>query len=227
MYNGQGGDGAGPLGASLGVMGGRAGWLARAAKSCAPTRQSAQLWGPKPCRDEPSAWLMLLQIRWEHTRWSLRRAPAPKAQAPSGMGWLALPVALNANVVAHCQGMCHSFPLPLPSHSLSYPYGKKTSPVFQQQHKPEGKGESEAVACACPLPPGLCWWPGGERWAALRVSSKAGAVAGGRDGGRKRAASSRKLAAAPPGIPARWKPESCFLRRAGSASAPSSSCCQA
>lgn len=123
--------------------------------------------------------------------------------------------------------MWRSSHLPSLSRSLSYPYGKKTSPLFQQQHKPEGKGESEAVARTSPLPPGQCWWPGWELWAALRVSSKAGAVAGGRDGGRKRAAGSRKLATAAPGIPACWKPESRFLRRAGSASAPSSACHQA
>lgn len=133
-------------------------------------------------------------------------------------------MASNVDIVSYCQGLCHSFPLPLLSHSFSYPYGKKTSPVLQQQCKLEGKGKSEAVACASPLPPGRCWWPGWVRWAALRISSKAGAVAGGRDGGRKCAAGSRKLSASPPGIPACWKPESCFLRRAGSASAPSSAC---
>lgn len=37
----------------------------------------------------------------------------------------------------------------------------------------------------------------------------------------------RKLAAAPPGIPARWKAESRFLQHAWSASAPSSACCPA
>lgn len=45
------------------AMRGRVGWKARGMKSRPPTRQSAQLCEPKPCRGEPSAWLMLLQIR--------------------------------------------------------------------------------------------------------------------------------------------------------------------
>jgi len=49
-------------------MGGRAGWKARGMKSNAPTRQPAQLWEPKPCRDEPSAQLMLLQTGLKHSK---------------------------------------------------------------------------------------------------------------------------------------------------------------
>lgn len=108
--------------------------------------------------------------------------------------------------------------------SFSYPYGKQTSSELQQQQKLEGKGESEAAVRSRSFPPGHCWCLGWERWEALRVSSKAGAAEGGRDGSRKRAAGSRKLAATSPGIPVRWKLESRFLRCAGSASAPSSAC---
>jgi len=136
------------------------------------------------------------------------------------MGWLELPTASKADVLFHCQGLRHSFALTLLSHSLSYPYAKKTSPVLQQQHIPAGKGESKAMASTSTLPLGWCWWLGWKHWAVLGVSSKAGAMAG----GRKHAAGSRKLAAAPPGIPAHWKPKSHFLRCAGSVYAPSSAC---
>lgn len=120
---------------------------------------------------------MLLQSGWECAGWCPWRAPALRAQAPSGVGWLVLPVASSANTVSYCQSSHHSFPLPLLSRSLSCPCGKETSLLLQQQHKPEGIGESEAVAHASPLPPGsagLSW----ECWAALRVSSKAGAMRG-------------------------------------------------
>lgn len=75
--------------------------------------------------------------------------------------------------------------------------------------------ESKAMVHTSPLPPGRCWWPCWEHWAALGVSSKAGA-------GSVQQAEEAGCHAA--GIPACWKAESRFLRRAGSASAPSTAC---